>query len=244
MMSDIHDQIERAKDFARTKAETAAERLKSGNTATREGLSEAKKKAGAAYATAKDRGYRLAGTANRLVNEHPLAATAAAVAVGAAVAMLFPRVRRAAGAALKATPATAEKAGTRALTAARSIGTAIAESDLLAAALAKAEDAASVAREKAAEAASATGSRAAEVASATAEKASEAAARAREAIVQADIPAYVRTKAAEARDAARTAIENARIPERASRIAESAASHTGEALIAAGKRVREKYDPD
>jgi hypothetical protein len=93
------------------------------------------------------------------------------------------------------------------------------------------------------EAASATKTKAAGVAGIALEKAGEAAHAARVAIEDADIPGLVRAKSAEAAEAARAAIEKARIPQKASRLAESAANRTGEAVIAAGKLVREKLDP-
>ncbi|WP_336961154.1 hypothetical protein [Sphingobium aquiterrae] len=239
MSNDIYDQIERARDFARAKAATTADRLKEGSATALTNASEARKKAGAAYAGAKDKTFRAADAANRLINEHPLAATAAAVAAGAAIAMLFPKVRGA----MKSAARNAPDVASGALARARALGEAAAESELAANVRSRAGELTASARDIAADAASATKARAIEIAGLALERASDAASTARTAIGDADIPGLVRTKAMEAAHAARVGIEKARIPQKASRLAETAASHTGEALIAAGKKVRETLDP-
>lgn len=58
-------------------------------------ITRGRETAGRLYDDAKDKSYKLADTTNRLVQEHPLAAAAVAVAAGAAIAALFPRVRNA-----------------------------------------------------------------------------------------------------------------------------------------------------
>lgn len=203
MSTDIHDQLGRIREYADGKAGAAAEKLNS-----------ARKAAGESYASAKDRTFKVADAANRFIVEHPIAATAAAVAAGALISLLFPKGRAAA----KAAPGIAAAAGSRALAAAKSAKDALEKSEAADVVRAKAGEATAIARAKAAELTS----------------------TARSALAEADIPATVRSRASEAAEAAREAIERARLPERASRLAESAAHKAGDALIAAGKAVNER----
>jgi hypothetical protein len=203
MSNDIHDQIGRIREFADGKAGAAAEKL-----------NHARKAAGDSYLHARDRTFKVADTANRFIVEHPIAATAAAVAAGALISLLFPRGRAAA----KAAPGVVTAVGARALAAARSAKDALEQSE-----------AAETVRVRAAEAAATARAKAAELGS-----------TARAALADADIPATVRSRASEAAEAAREAIERARLPERASRLAESAAHKAGDALIAAGKAVNDR----
>ncbi|WP_070151318.1 hypothetical protein [Sphingobium phenoxybenzoativorans] len=203
MSSDIHDQLGRIREYADGKAGAAVERLNG-----------ARKAAGESYATARDQGLKAASAANRFIVEHPIAATAAAVAAGALISLLFPRGRAAA----KAAPGIATAVGARALAAAKSAKDALEQSEAAEAVRVRAGEAAAAARAKAAELTS----------------------TARTALADADIPATVRSRATEAAEAAREAIERARLPERASRLAESAAHKAGDALIAAGKAVNQR----
>ena len=78
-------------------------------------------KANAALGDAKDKSYKAVAKANELVQDNPLLATAAAVAAGAALAVLFPRGR----ALIKAGTAVIAAAGARASEAVGSAGEAI-----------------------------------------------------------------------------------------------------------------------
>lgn len=117
-MSDIRSQLTRVRDAATGIAETASDRLKDTTERARESAGDliqtsrtrahdARDKVGAAYADAKDRTQRVATRANEIVQEHPIAAVAGAVAAGAVIAWMFPKGR----AAIKALPGLAATAG-------------------------------------------------------------------------------------------------------------------------------------
>ncbi len=124
-MADIQAQLNRVREAANDVAGTAAEKLKDGTSRARDGageliqtgkdaVSDAKDKASATYSEARDKGLRVAARANEIVQEHPIAAAAAAVAAGAVLAYLFPKSR----AAMKRIPGVASALGARAVEAA------------------------------------------------------------------------------------------------------------------------------
>ena len=167
-MADIRAQVTRAREAANDAAATTAERIKDGAGKAREGASDliatGRGKASEAYGDARDRTQRAAARANEIVQEHPIAAVAGAVAVGAVVAWMFPKSRRA----MKALPGLASTAGARFLEAAVAARAAAADqaeamknsatkafdraSDTAGDLMAGARDAAAVARDKAASA--------------------------------------------------------------------------------------------
>lgn len=145
-MADIQAKFNRVRDAANDIAETATEKLKDGTARAREGAGgliqssrdkagEATDRAVAVYGEARDRTQRVATRANEIVQEHPIAATAAAVAAGAVIAWMFPKSRKL----MKTLPGIASAVGTRAIEAAM-------------AARAAAEDGADVAKVKAGDA--------------------------------------------------------------------------------------------
>jgi hypothetical protein len=83
MPNDIHDRLDRARALARENIDKAGERAKSAGSKASEKLADARTKADEAIVEA-----------NRIVAEHPLAAIAAAVTVGAVAAYLFPKTAR------------------------------------------------------------------------------------------------------------------------------------------------------
>ena len=83
MPNDIHDRLDRARALARENIDKAGERAKSAGSKASEKLADARSKADEAIVGA-----------NRIVAEHPLAAVAAAVTVGAVAAYLFPKTAR------------------------------------------------------------------------------------------------------------------------------------------------------
>lgn len=93
MKTDINEQLDRAREFAGDTANAAAEKLKVARESAAETLSRSKEKATVVYGDARDRSYKAAGRANEFIQEHPIAATAAAVAAGAVLAVLFPKGR-------------------------------------------------------------------------------------------------------------------------------------------------------
>lgn len=93
MKTEINDQLDRAREFAGDKAAVAAEKLKSARDTAADTLSRSKDKATIVYDDAREKSYRAAGRANEFIQEHPIAATAAAVAAGAVLAVLFPKGR-------------------------------------------------------------------------------------------------------------------------------------------------------
>lgn len=111
MKNDIHEQIGRVREIASETAEAAAERLKSVRDGTAETLARSKEKAAVVYNDARDKSYKAADRANNFVQEHPIAATAAAAAAGAAIALLFPKGRAIARSAPGAFAALGARAG-------------------------------------------------------------------------------------------------------------------------------------
>ncbi|MGK2909227.1 MAG: hypothetical protein ACSLE1_05435 [Sphingobium sp.] len=93
MKTDINEQLDRAREFAGDTASAATEKLKGARDSAAETFSRSKEKATIVYGDARDRSYRAAGRANEFIQEHPIAATAAAVAAGAVLAVLFPKGR-------------------------------------------------------------------------------------------------------------------------------------------------------
>ncbi|PZU08128.1 MAG: hypothetical protein DI606_15655 [Sphingobium sp.] len=98
-MADIRAQVSRVRDAANDAAATTADKIKDGADKAREGagdlIATGRDKAGEAYSDARDRTQRVAARANEIVQQHPIAAIAGAVAVGAVVAWMFPKSRRA-----------------------------------------------------------------------------------------------------------------------------------------------------
>jgi ElaB/YqjD/DUF883 family membrane-anchored ribosome-binding protein len=117
-MADIHTQLNRVRDAASDFAGSATERLKDGTAKVKDGSVEliqtGRDKASEAYADARDKGNRAATRANEIIQEHPIAAAAAAVAAGAVIAYMFPKSR----AVMRKLPGVAAVIGTRALEAA------------------------------------------------------------------------------------------------------------------------------
>lgn len=113
-MADIRAQITRVRDAANDIAENAGDRIKGGTDKARESAGELRERASDAYTGARDTTQRAATRANEILQEHPIAAVAGAVAAGALVAWLFPKSR----AAMKALPGLATTAGARVVEAA------------------------------------------------------------------------------------------------------------------------------
>lgn len=133
-MADIRSQITRAREAANDIAETATGKFKDTTEKARESAGEliqtgrdrageARDKASAAYADARDRSQRVAARANEIVQEHPVAAVAGAVAAGAIIAWMFPKSR----AVVKALPGLASTASARVVEAALAAKTAATE---------------------------------------------------------------------------------------------------------------------
>lgn len=117
-MADIHAQINRARDAANDIAGTATEKLRDTTGKARESavdlIQTSRERAGDAYSDARERTQRIATRANEIVQEHPVAAIAGAVAAGAVVAWMFPKSRTV----MKALPGLAVTAGNRVMEAA------------------------------------------------------------------------------------------------------------------------------
>ncbi|KXU32933.1 hypothetical protein A0J57_06915 [Sphingobium sp. 22B] len=117
-MADIRTQLTRAREAANDIAGTASGKFRDTADRARESAGDliqtSREKAGDAYADARDRSQRIAARANEIVQEHPIAAVAGAVAAGAVIAWMFPRSR----AAMKALPGLASSAGAKVLEAA------------------------------------------------------------------------------------------------------------------------------
>lgn len=113
MMADIRAQVNRVRDAANDVAISATDRIKDGAGKARESASElvqtSRDKASGAYGDVRDRTQRAATRANEIVQEHPIAAVAGAVAVGAVVAWMFPKSRRV----MKALPGLATSFGAK-----------------------------------------------------------------------------------------------------------------------------------
>lgn len=126
-MADIHAQITRVRDAANDIAGTATGKFRDSTEKARENAAEliqtGRERAGGAYSDVRDRTQRVAARANEIVQEHPVAAVAGAVAAGALVAWLFPKSRRA----MKALPAIAMTAGSRVVEAAMAASAAAAQ---------------------------------------------------------------------------------------------------------------------
>lgn len=138
-MADIRAQLTRAREAANDIAETASGKFRDTADRAMEGAGgliqtsreragdardRARDKASAAYADARDHSQRVAARANEIVQEHPIAAVAGAVAAGAVIAWMFPKSR----AAMKALPGLASSAGAKVLEAALAAKAAAAES--------------------------------------------------------------------------------------------------------------------
>jgi len=117
-MADIRAQFTRAREAANDIAGTASGRFRDTADRARESAGDliqtSREKAGDAYADARDRSQRIAARANEIVQEHPVAAVAGAVAAGAVIAWMFPKSRTA----MKALPGLATSAGAKVLDAA------------------------------------------------------------------------------------------------------------------------------
>lgn len=126
-MADIRAQITRVRDAANDIAETTTEKLRDTTGKARGSASDliqnSRERAEDAYSDARERTQRVATRANEIVQEHPIAAVAGAVAAGAVIAWMFPKSR----AALKALPALASTAGSRVVEAAIAARAAAAE---------------------------------------------------------------------------------------------------------------------
>ena len=108
---DIQDKL----DHARTAVTENVQRATSTLKESAERLGESAREAGASASEkmekAKEQASKAAGQTNRILTEHPLAAAAAAVAIGATLAYMFPLTRR-----------TSRAATSRLLTAASAVG--------------------------------------------------------------------------------------------------------------------------
>ena len=126
-MADIRAQVNRAREAANDAASTATDRIRETTAKAREGAGElvqtGRDKAGMAYGDARDKTQRAASRANQIVQDHPVAAVAGAIAVGAVVAWMFPKSR----AMMKALPGLAVTAGSRVAEAALAARAAAAE---------------------------------------------------------------------------------------------------------------------
>ena len=156
-MADIRAQITRAKEAANDIAESASGKFRDTTDRARESASDLIKSGRHRAGDARDRSQRVAARANEIVQEHPVAVVAGAVAAGALVAWMFPKSR----AAMKALPGLATTAGAKVLEAALAARTAAAESaetlkstagDVLHSASESAKDAAATAQQAAASA--------------------------------------------------------------------------------------------
>lgn len=101
MEQDIHDKLDRARAIATKNVKRATDGIREGAERVREGAERVGERARAAgsgagetLGKAREQAGRAAGHANRIITEHPLAAAAAAVAVGAMAAYMFPKSSR------------------------------------------------------------------------------------------------------------------------------------------------------
>ena len=126
-MADIHAQITRVRDAANDIAGTATDKLRDTTGKARENavdlIQTGRDRAGDAYSDVRDRTQRVAARANEIVQEHPVAAVAGAVAAGAIVAWMFPKSRTV----MKALPGLAVTAGSRVVEAALAASAAAAQ---------------------------------------------------------------------------------------------------------------------
>src|SRR3546814_71608 len=97
-MADIRTQLTRAREAANDIAGTASGKFRGTADRARESAGDliqtGREKAGDAYADARDRSQRIAARANEIVQEHPIAAVAGAVAAGAVIRSEERRVGR------------------------------------------------------------------------------------------------------------------------------------------------------
>jgi ElaB/YqjD/DUF883 family membrane-anchored ribosome-binding protein len=114
MMADIRAQITRVREAANDIAETASGKFRDTSDRAGDLIHNSRELAGDAYTDVRDRTQRVATRANEIVQEHPIAAVAGAVAAGAVIAWMFPKSRSA----LKALPGLATTASTRVVEAA------------------------------------------------------------------------------------------------------------------------------
>ena len=126
-MADIQAQIARVRDAANDFAGTATDKFRDSTGKARDNAAEmiqtGRDRAGDAYSDVRDKTQRVAARANEIVQEHPVAAIAGAVAAGAIVAWMFPKSRRA----MKALPGIAATAGSRVVEAALAASAAAAQ---------------------------------------------------------------------------------------------------------------------
>ncbi|MGE4430205.1 MAG: hypothetical protein AB7E05_05610 [Sphingobium sp.] len=94
MDNDIQDKLDRVRTKAGETVKRAGDTLKTGAERVSERARAASAGTGENLEKAKERARKTAGEANRIVTEHPLAAAAAAVAIGAVIAYAFPRGSR------------------------------------------------------------------------------------------------------------------------------------------------------
>lgn len=108
---DIQDKLDHARTAAAENVQHATSTLKESAERLGESAYEAGSSAGEKLEKAKEQASEAASRANRVITEHPLAAAAAAVAIGATLAYMFPRTRR-----------TSRASTSRLLTAASAVG--------------------------------------------------------------------------------------------------------------------------
>lgn len=106
-MADIRAQITRVRDAANDIAETASGKFRDTTDKARDGASELMQSGRERAGEVREKTQRAAARANEIVQEHPIAAIAGAVAAGAVIAWMFPKTRTA----LKALPGLAATAG-------------------------------------------------------------------------------------------------------------------------------------
>lgn len=95
MENDIHDKLDRARAVARDNIDRATASLKQGVDMVSTRARSATSDMGKTMEGARVQAGKAAGEANRLITEHPFAAIAAGVAVGALLAHLLPKRKRA-----------------------------------------------------------------------------------------------------------------------------------------------------
>jgi len=111
MEHDIHDRFDRARAITRESVEKATSGLKQGAEKLGKRARSAGARAGKHVEGARIKAGRAADQANRLATEHPMAAIAAAAAVGALAAWLLPKGRRPKAATENAQPQTPDDEG-------------------------------------------------------------------------------------------------------------------------------------
>ncbi len=88
---DFQEKFDRARTAATENVKRATASLKEGTEQLGERARAASAGAGETFDKVKEQAGKAAGQANRIITEHPLAAAAAAVAVGATLAYIFPK---------------------------------------------------------------------------------------------------------------------------------------------------------